>query len=381
MKILIIHCYYTINGGENRRVDEDIELYKSLGYEVEIFSKSNNSQFFNTLFSLLFSSFNLLIYFELKKIIKDFNPDVIHIHNTWFKIGPAAYIALKHSQAKIFQSMHNLRFFCANAFMIRNGTECTKCIKSRLYSIKYNCYKNRVLSALSSFHYFIISKLVISKNNNIYFFSPNSYFDNFIKSSYKVSEKNILKFPNYVKDFNNIPIQAVEVPKNYYLLVGRNSNEKGIDLLIKLWDFLDEEVKLVVASGNIETSKSKNKNIQFIDNCNDSQLSFLYQNCKAVIIPSIWAEGVPRVAIEASSVNKPIIFSEKVAISTLSEISEFTTRFDLSNLESLKLAINKVNTFEINGKFYFRKWYENNYSKEAYLKNIHLQYSRKVKLT
>ena len=368
MKILIIHSFYSIDGGENKRVLEDVEMFKSKGHEVMLYSKKNVTNYFQDILGLLISPFNPFVYFQLKRLLKTFNPDVIHIHNTWYKIGPAAYFALSKSKTNIFQSLHNLRFFCANAFMIRNGEECTKCLDSRFYAIKYSCYKNRGLSAISSLHYYIISKMRVFRKNNFYFFSPNYYFDKLIKNIFRLDDANIIEFPNYVKDFRAIKEKKILIPNKYYLVVGRSSIEKGLNIFLGLWKLLDIKEKLVIVSP--ENLSIGNKNIIYLNNPSDDELAYIYKNCKAVIVPSNWVEGFPRVIIEASSVNKPIIISDKIAIAKLEALQNHITTFNLESLESLEKAISITKRFENSSDYNFRSWYDNNFSRNAYLKTI-----------
>ena len=105
MKVLIVHSFYSIDGGENKRVLEDVEMFKSRGHEVELYSKNNVTNYFQDIFELLISPFNPFVYFQLKRLIKRFKPDVVHVHNTWYKLGPSAYFAIKISNAKLFLSL------------------------------------------------------------------------------------------------------------------------------------------------------------------------------------------------------------------------------------------------------------------------------------
>ena len=42
MKVLIVHSFYSIDGGENKRVLEDVEMFKTRGHEVELYSKNKS---------------------------------------------------------------------------------------------------------------------------------------------------------------------------------------------------------------------------------------------------------------------------------------------------------------------------------------------------
>lgn len=377
MKILIVHSFYAIEGGENKRVSEDFEMFLAEGHEVLLYSKKNVTNFIQDIFELIISPFNPFVYFQLKRLIKKFKPDVIHIHNTWYKLGPAAYFALRITSANIFQSLHNLRFFCANAFMLRNGKVCTKCLDNKLFAIKYSCYKNRMLSALSSLHYYIITKISLFNQSNFYFFSPNFYFDSLIKNLFGLKDANIIDFPNYVKDFQLIPEEKLNLPSEFFLIVGRNSNEKGLDQFLKLWKSINIDSKLVIVSADNLTIGSKN--IIYLNNITDHQLAYIYKNSKGVIVPSNWVEGFPRVIIETSSVNKPLIMSDKIAISKLDSLKNYAITFNLDSKESLEKALKEMESAINNPKFHFRDWYSENFSKDAYLNQIFKKYKTEVK--
>ena len=136
---------------------------------------------------------------------------------------------------------------------------------------------------MSSLHYLIIGKISIFTQSNFYFFSPNYFFDRLIKDLYGLEDANIVKFPNYVKDFQLIPEEKLNLPTEYLLIVGRNSNEKGLDKFLELWKSLDTDLKLVIASPDNLSIGSKN--IFYLNNTSDEQLAYVDKNSKGVIIP------------------------------------------------------------------------------------------------
>lgn len=365
MKILIIHNFYKIDGGENRRVNEDILLYQQSNHEVLIYSKDNNQNVLIDIVYMIFSIFNPLVYFQVKKVLNDFNPDVIHIHNTWYKLGTAVYFAINKSSAKKFQSLHNLRFFCANAFMIRDDNECQLCLKSKWYSIKYKCYKNRLISGVSSFNSFLLKKFKVFNSNEFYFFSPNIFFSKLIKQYFNLSDDNILGFPNYTNDYYLYEKKEIDVPENFLLIIGRDSSEKGFKQFIENWNKIETSYSLVTIASN-ENLFINSKNLKVLNHVTDQNLAYLYNNCQAVVVPSIWKEGFPRVIIEAMSVNKPILVSDLVEISNLDDLKDSLIKINLKSSESIKNAINSLKDFKTDSRSYFLE----NFTKEKYLMNI-----------
>ena len=86
MKILIIHNKYKIFGGEDSNIIDEIELL-SRENDLEYLEFDNNQRL--NLYDLLcfVTSKNYMANKLVKEKIKEFNPDVVYVHNTWFKAG------------------------------------------------------------------------------------------------------------------------------------------------------------------------------------------------------------------------------------------------------------------------------------------------------
>ena len=83
-KILVIHNQYRETGGEDIAVKNEIELLKSF-YNVEtlIFNNNVENYFLQILYFLVNRNFKSEK--NLKEKLQNFNPDVVYVHNTWFK--------------------------------------------------------------------------------------------------------------------------------------------------------------------------------------------------------------------------------------------------------------------------------------------------------
>ena len=85
-KILLIHNKYQIKGGEDTNLYEEIKfLEKSNEVEYLLFDNSNKLTISDFL-SFLIGKNNASDSIILKKL-KSFNPDIVYIHNIWFKIS------------------------------------------------------------------------------------------------------------------------------------------------------------------------------------------------------------------------------------------------------------------------------------------------------
>lgn len=152
-KILVVHNYYQIPGGEDTVVKNEIKLLRDNGHEV-IFYSRNNSEIhnMNKIQKLLLpftTIFSLKTFFDVRKIIKLHKIDIVHVHNTLTLISPSVYYAAFSSKARVVQTVHNFRLICPGALLYRDGNICEDCLGKGLKCAIYNnCYRESKLQTL-----------------------------------------------------------------------------------------------------------------------------------------------------------------------------------------------------------------------------------------
>jgi glycosyltransferase involved in cell wall biosynthesis len=109
MRVLVIHTYYKLKGGEDSVVANEVELLRLNGVEVEQMSFSNSG---STLLKLLQVPFNYGSYRKTIRKVQEFKPDVVHIHNLHFSGSAAVVYALKKLNVPIVMTLHNYRLLC-----------------------------------------------------------------------------------------------------------------------------------------------------------------------------------------------------------------------------------------------------------------------------
>ena len=94
-KILIIHNRYQYVGGEDIATDKEIQLL-SKNYDVETLIYENSKKDLIYTFISFFTNTNYKSLKILKKKLKEFYPDIVYIHNTWFKasVGLVNYLGI-----------------------------------------------------------------------------------------------------------------------------------------------------------------------------------------------------------------------------------------------------------------------------------------------
>ena len=80
----------------------------------------------------------------MKKRIEEFNPDIIYIHNLWFKGSLGLLNVAKKFDIPVVIKIHNFRYLCANTFFSNrhtgNNEFCHACGMKK--SLLFNKYFN-----------------------------------------------------------------------------------------------------------------------------------------------------------------------------------------------------------------------------------------------
>ena len=80
-----------------------------------------------------------------KRAVHRFQPDVAHIHNTWFALSPSIVPAIASQGVPIVMTLHNYRMTCINAHLLRDGIPCELCIgNSPWQGVRFKCYRDSV---------------------------------------------------------------------------------------------------------------------------------------------------------------------------------------------------------------------------------------------
>lgn len=164
---------------------------------------------------------------------------------------------------------------------------------------------------------------------------------------YTLSEKTgrpVVTIPNFV------PHPPKDVPpsgfSDYFLYVGVLERHKGITELVELFREHWREIGarlLVAGTGQLEKRLRAyvKKNdvedvVRFIGWCDHSTLYSLYRDAHALVMPSLWPENAPLVALEALSVGTPVVSSN---MGGLPEIAGLQGEGFVCDLHHLKEAL------------------------------------------
>lgn len=321
MRILTVHNYYQIRGGEDECFEAEIKLLREMGEDVEIYQENNDRVAkIGKLRMAADTIWSKETYEKLQQRLIKKPLDVVHIHNFFPLISPSIYYAAKAQGIPVVQTLHNYRLLCPNALFFREGKVCEDCLGKFIPypGIQHGCYReNKVASAA------VATMLGVHRAMNTWTKMVDLYIcltefakQKFIQAGIP-AEKIVVK-PNFVS-----PEPTVGSGKGgYALFVGRLSVEKGLDTLLAAWEQLGEQIPLkIVGDGpladDVLKATKRFPQIEWLGRRPMSEVHDLMGEAKFLVFPSKWYETFGRVAIEAFAKGTPVIAANIGAIAEI----------------------------------------------------------------
>jgi glycosyltransferase involved in cell wall biosynthesis len=321
MKILTVHNYYQQPGGEEQVWSTESALLESYGHEVLRYTLDNDViQGMNPLLLATSTVWNRKVYRDLRSLIRDQKPEIVHFHNTFPLISPAAYHAAKDEGIPVVKTLHNYRLLCPNGVFFRQGKVCEDCLGKpfALPGVIHGCYRgsrpgSAIVATTNTFH-----SVFGTWTQAIDLFIVCSQFamDKFIEGGIP-AEKLALK-PHFL---NPVP-QPDTGEGGYGVFVGRLSVEKGLRVMVDAWRQLGGKIPLKIVgdgpmSGLVTEAVKEMPEIEWLGRLPLEQVYEVIGNAAFLVFPSEWYETFGRVAIEAFAKGTPVVASKIGAISEL----------------------------------------------------------------
>ena len=310
-KVLVINTKYKNYGGEDSNFDEEIKFLKKF-YEVDYINFDNSKKL--NIYDLIsfFTLSNPVSNKALKIKVETFKPDIVYIHNTWFKANLGIFNLLKKENIEVVIKIHNFRFACTDTFSASKhfiGKDfCFKCGNKKARISLFNKYFEN--SYIKSFFVVMYGKryIKILREYNLKIIVLNEFCkDYLIKKG--VNEDKVFKNYNPFEIFEGHTYSA---DSEYVVYAGSLTEQKGVKDLLESWKESKINLRLIViGSGQLEnelTNKYSSKNIEFMGFLENNKTKEIIRHARAVITATKIFEGQPRLITEASAYGVPSIY-------------------------------------------------------------------------
>jgi len=322
-RVLVVHEYYRLRGGEDQSVDLEIDLLQERGHIVDRWLPENRSLDQMSLVEKTSLAWRTIwsrdSYSKLMSLIRTQGPDVVHFHNTLPIISPSAIHAAHATGVPVVMTLHNYRLMCPVGTYLRDGRICEDCRTHSLpRSVLHACYRDsRVQTAT------VAVMLATHRRLGTWDRCVDAYIalTDFMKS--KVVEA-------------GLPVKRVHVRGNVVhrsetsaaglgegaVFLGRLSEEKGVETLLRAASLLPATRLRIVGSGPMDAAvmaaaRSAGGSIEWLGHLPQEEALKILASSRVLIFPSICYETFGRSIVEAMACGVPVVSSRLGAMAEI----------------------------------------------------------------
>ncbi|SEC09671.1 glycosyltransferase [Streptomyces sp. KS_5] len=318
MRVLVVHNRYASAqpSGENKVVDQETELLRSAGHQVELFERRSDDIADRSLLGKAALPFlvpwNPAVRTELAARLRAERPDVVHVHNVFPLLSPAVLAACADAGVPAVATLHNYTQVCPPGTLQRDGRPCTECVGSAapLPAVRHGCYRGSCLATVPLAVSMSVNRRRWWSGVERFLCISAAQRDVLVRAGMP-AERLVVKH-NFVPDPDDRRSGAGE----HVLYLGRLAEAKGVRLLMTAWDELAAAggvgVPLVIAG----TGPLEQEVTAWAAGRDDVRYAGLYDTAEcrkaiarsvAVVAPSTWLEAFGLVVVEAMAAGVPVV--------------------------------------------------------------------------
>ena len=311
-KLLLVNTKYREFGGEDSNILEE-KHFLSKYYDVKYLEYDNSSKIGLSDLKSFITNNNSKSNKALLKVFNSFKPDIVYIHNTWFKANLGLFKVLKRLNARVILKVHNFRFSCSDSYFSKfhlSGQDyCHKCGFNKTNSIFNKYYEDSYIKSFLLIRYgkkyikilqkYNLKILVMTKFQKTYLHKLGIN-----KEKIKIYENPITDLENTKNKYNK--------NSDYIVYAGRITGPKGVENLLNSWKNCGfENIILKIIGVGEDLDKLQNAyhgNVEFLGKISNEETLKIIKDSLAVVTATQMYEGQPRLLCEASSMGVPSIF-------------------------------------------------------------------------
>lgn len=315
MKVVVVHNRYRSGqpSGENRVVDQEVELLRSGGVDVMHVGRSSDEiASMPALEKALVPARVVWSQRErrrMREVVRRFRPDVVHVHNTFPLLSPSVLVACTDENVPVVMTLHNFRLACANGALFRDGEPCERCVGGGSRSaVRFGCYRDSRLMTVPVAGMISLHRTLGTWGRHVSRFIVMSEFGQRMMSRIGLPGDRLVVKPNFVPD----PGIQRSGPGNHFLYLGRLAPEKGLDLLAEAWRKVARGTPLLIAGDGPERTRVEDwagatPGVEYLGRRTPAECARLLEGARALVVPSRWYETFALVVVEAFAAGVPPI--------------------------------------------------------------------------
>jgi glycosyltransferase involved in cell wall biosynthesis len=347
MRVMTVHNLYRRPGGEEVVFEAETSLLESKGHCVrrEIFDSASivdERSLLETSRLAASTIWSRAAADRIRNAIREFGPDVVHFHNTFPLVSPAAIRACQEEAVPVVQTLHSYRILCAQVFCLRDGRVCEDCF-GRHFSwpgIWHACYRSsRAMSSVVSTMQLAYHRVAVrDRGVDLFVALSESSRQTFIRGG--LPPERIAVKPNFVAR----DLGAGDHSGGFALFAGRLSPEKGLATLLEAWTKVGDGACLKIVgdgpmAGQVAEAATRSPAIEFVGRLALDDTLRLMGEASLLVFPSECNETFGLTIIEAYSRGTPVLASDLGTPRDLVDPGRTGVTFEAGNAQELSEKI------------------------------------------
>lgn len=359
MKILLVNKYLYYKGGAETYTLKIGKYLEEHNHEVQYFGMyseknvvrnklnlyTHEMDFHTNRLEKILYPFEIIYSWDarrkIKKIIKQFQPDIIHMNNINFQLTPSIIDIASKMNVPIVQTVHDYQMICPNHLLFTQNKICERCIKgSKWNCAKYNCiHRSKIKSIIGSIEAIFYNKILKTYKKVSTYVCPSYFLEKKLLEKSNIYKGKTIAIHNYIELTETINTKPEE---EYVLFFGRLSEEKGLTPFLEACRNLPDIKFKIAGTGPLAEQCKGIKNVEYVGFKTGKDLELLISQAQFSIYPSIWYENCPLSILESQSLGTPVITANYGGMKELIENGETGILIDQINPQILKEAILKL---------------------------------------
>ena len=335
MRILYCNKYNFTFSGTEAYLFETMELMRSRGHEVALFSMADDrgqataydhhfvphtdfkgSRGLATQARLaMHAIYSPEARKKIRKMIADFRPDVAHVRNIYHHLSPSILWELKAQGVPVLYHMNDFKLLCPSYNMVSAGQACERCKGGKFFNVvREGCYAGgRGASAVLAAEAYLHAWLATYKKCVDQVLAPSEFVKlKLMENGWDSAGIQVLPH------FQTLPLQAPPTAGSGapILYFGRLSPEKGVDDLVAAMAQLPH-IRLVIAGEGPQRAELEAaahrlelRNVSFAGQLSGAALEELIAQSQFTVFPSRAYETLGKSILESYAMGRPVVASD-----------------------------------------------------------------------
>ncbi len=322
MRILLVHNYLRPPSGENTVFEQERALLEQHGHAVHTYTRDNAeldaSSRLRRLAIPLTAHWSLRSRRELRRCLAESAAEIVHFHNTFPLISPAALRTCHRAGVAVVHTLHHFRLVCPGALLYRDGAICEACSGQRFWpAIRHGCYHGSSLQTAGVASMLLMHRWLGTWSNCVDSYIALSDFAAAKMRAMGLPATHIDVKPNFLAD---PPTPGAGTGPG--LFVGRIGAEKGIDCLVAALRRFRRPFSIAGTGPDAERVRRalasvELAHVEWLGLLDHAAATRRMRDAAFAVFPSVWYEGMPMVVLEAMAAARPVIASRIGALGDL----------------------------------------------------------------